>query len=180
LRPTPRRWATVGEHDDLTARLREHADRVAGGGPSDPNYDPETLSLEHEAADALDSLEADLERARFHYVTERDVRNGRLVEQVERLYRERDELAATVERVRAIHQPVDEEAEVWADGPGEDLHDQFVCSDDPSACLGHLTTIKVCRECGYEHDGEQPIFRGWPCPTIKALGADTEVTPDGK
>jgi hypothetical protein len=139
----------VTEHDDLTARLRKPR-QVWVNGNAMTIMDPDDVYRDmHEAADLIDSLT-----------------------------RERDELAATVERVRAIHQPVDEEAEVWADGPGEDLHDQFVCSDDPSACLGHLTTIKVCRECGYEHDGEQPIFRGWPCPTIKALGADTEEVDD--
>jgi len=41
----------------LASQLREHADRVAGDGPSGANYDPETLSLEHQAADELLRLE---------------------------------------------------------------------------------------------------------------------------
>ena len=41
---------------DLAPRLREHADRVAGGGPSNANYDPETLEIEHDAADEIERL----------------------------------------------------------------------------------------------------------------------------
>lgn len=40
----------------LPDRLREHADRIAGGGPSESTYDPETLTLEHEAADEIERL----------------------------------------------------------------------------------------------------------------------------
>ena len=40
----------------LVLQLREHADRVAGVGPSEPNYDPETLTLEHAAADEIGRL----------------------------------------------------------------------------------------------------------------------------
>jgi hypothetical protein len=76
---------------------------------------------------------------------------------------------ARIGKAMELHKPIEEEVEVWADGPGEDLHDQFLCSDDPAACLGHLTTILVCQECGYEHDGDSAIFRPWPCPTVKAL-----------
>ena len=46
--------------DDLVQRLREHADRVAGGGPGDATYDPETLALEHEAADEIERLRAEV------------------------------------------------------------------------------------------------------------------------
>lgn len=68
----------------------------------------------------------------------------------------------------ALHQPVDEDAEVWVDGPGEDTHAEMFpdCVD----CDGHTVTIPVCRECGYGHDGEIPIYRAWPCPTARALG----------
>lgn len=41
----------------VVAELREHADRVAGGGPSDSNYDPDTLVLMHNAADRLTKAE---------------------------------------------------------------------------------------------------------------------------
>lgn len=49
---------------DLVQRLREHADRVAGGWPSDKNYDPETLEIEHDAADEIERLRALEEAAR--------------------------------------------------------------------------------------------------------------------
>ena len=39
-----------------TQRIREHANRVAGGFPSDKNYDPETLEIEHDAADEIERL----------------------------------------------------------------------------------------------------------------------------
>lgn len=53
----PDEWWEWVRKPGLAQRLREHADRVAGGGPSDSNYDPETLMLEHEAADALERLQ---------------------------------------------------------------------------------------------------------------------------
>ena len=49
---------------DLANHLREHADRVAGGGTGEPEYDPETLVLEHDAADRIEALEAEVERLR--------------------------------------------------------------------------------------------------------------------
>lgn len=54
---TPNQINTTNvESGDIVARLREHADRVAGGGPSDGNYDPETLEIEHDAADEIKRL----------------------------------------------------------------------------------------------------------------------------
>jgi FtsZ-binding cell division protein ZapB len=47
---------------DLVEHLREHADRMAGDGPSGSAYDPETLALEHDAADRIEALEAEVER----------------------------------------------------------------------------------------------------------------------
>ena len=41
---------------NLVLRLREHADRVAGGGCSESSYDPETLQIEHDAADEIERL----------------------------------------------------------------------------------------------------------------------------
>jgi hypothetical protein len=40
----------------LVDHLREHAGRIAGGGPGDENYDPETLDVEHGAADMISGL----------------------------------------------------------------------------------------------------------------------------
>lgn len=70
---------------------------------------------------------------------------------------------------RAIHTPVTEEAEVWIDGPGEDTHrEQFPdCTD----CEGHTIEMRVCSECGYDHDGDTALYRSWPCPTFVALDA---------
>jgi hypothetical protein len=41
---------------DLISRLQQHADHVAGDGPSGAAYDPETLDLEHNAADMIERL----------------------------------------------------------------------------------------------------------------------------
>jgi hypothetical protein len=70
------------------------------------------------------------------------------------------------ERISEIHQPVTEEAEIWADGVGADRHAELFpdCID----CEGHTIAMEVCSECGYSHDGEQPLYRAWPCPTIRA------------
>ena len=71
--------------------------------------------------------------------------------------------------LRVIHVPYDEEVEVW---PHHDGHDELFpdCTVEDD-CEGHLTTIQVCRECGHDHDGESPVFRLWPCPTIRLLEA---------
>jgi len=42
---------------ELVDHLREHANREAGGNPSDDDYDPETLAVEHDAADEIDRLQ---------------------------------------------------------------------------------------------------------------------------
>jgi len=49
---------------ELVEHLREHADQVAGDGPSGSAYDPETLALEHDAADRIEALEAEVEDER--------------------------------------------------------------------------------------------------------------------
>lgn len=65
-------------------------------------------------------------------------------------------------RIRARHQPVSEEAEIWADSDVEHHAELFPdCTD----CEGHTVPMQVCRECGYDHDGDQPVYREWPCPT---------------
>lgn len=82
----------------------------------------------------------------------------------ERSCSDRDRLTAALE---SIHHPVEEDAEVWADGD-ESLHAEMFpdCRGD---CGGHDITIQVCAECGYEHDGDYPMFRRWPCPTARAV-----------
>lgn len=67
----PNSVEVVGSEDshspaDLVARLREHADRVAGDGPSGSHYDPETLALEHEAADMIERLRKTLAKGGCH------------------------------------------------------------------------------------------------------------------
>ena len=72
--------------------------------------------------------------------------------------------------ISALHTPVEEESEVWADNDTtEALHDERFPDCDPTACDGHSITILVCSECGYTHDGEMPVFRVWPCATMRAL-----------
>jgi len=75
----------------------------------------------------------------------------------------------------ALHSPQYQEVEVWIDGPGEEIHEARW--PDCHECQGHMVAMRVCTECGYEHDGESPVFRPWPCPTLEALQA---VLPDEK
>lgn len=76
----------------------------------------------------------------------------------------------------ALHQPMDEEVESWADDERPEEHDRRFpecpgcASDDGRGCEGHTFTMQVCRECGYEHNGDYPTYRPWPCPTLVALG----------
>ena len=86
------------------------------------------------------------------------------------------EYVALTERLRELHKPYDEEAEVWDD---DDRHNERFpdCPGYPD-CDGHLVTVQVCSECGHSHDGEQPIYRAWPCPTIAAFAdPDPDTTP---
>lgn len=83
-----------------------------------------------------------------------------------------DGLRDLVTTIEKIHQPVDEEAEFWAESGRDDgaEHDRrFPDCPGGDRCEGHTATIHVCTECGYEHDGETPIYRAWPCPTIRAI-----------
>ena len=48
--------AACARIDAIVRRLREHADRTAGGGPSERNYDPETLDIKHDAANCIEEL----------------------------------------------------------------------------------------------------------------------------
>lgn len=87
--------------------------------------------------------------------------------------RERDTLAARVEQLEAAirerHTAEQQEAEVWwGDADHDERFPECPSGDD---CEGHVCTITVCSECGYTHDGETPIFRQWPCPTVAALEA---------
>lgn len=78
------------------------------------------------------------------------------------------------DRLMAIHHPVKEEVERYHrddDLPGPCPTPDQRWPADP--CPGHTMTEKVCAECGYSHDGESPVFRIWPCPTIKALDEAT-------
>lgn len=69
-------------------------------------------------------------------------------------------------RIEQLHAPEDQEAEVWW---GDADHDQrFPDCPSEDDCEGHVCTITVCSQCGYAHDGEAPIFRQWPCPTVRA------------
>lgn len=78
--------------------------------------------------------------------------------------------AALVAVVAALHRPMDEEVEVWADGEDPDEHDRRFpeCQD----CEGHTYTMQVCQECGYTHNGETPAYRPWPCATLRAAHID--------
>lgn len=72
-------------HDtqDLVGRLREHADRVAGGSCGEPTYDPETLSLEHEAADEVSRLRAALDACHKVIVTAQAAQPNHLTKTVD-------------------------------------------------------------------------------------------------
>jgi rubrerythrin len=79
-------------------------------------------------------------------------------------------MSALADRLREIHSPRAEGAEVWVDGPGEQTHRELFpdCTD----CEGHEIEVQVCSECGYDHDGDTAFFRSWPCPTITALDGE--------
>lgn len=78
-----------------------------------------------------------------------------------------------LDAIKKLHAPEGQEAEVWW---GDGAHDQrFPDCPGGDDCEGHVCTITVCSECGYTHDGETPIFRQWPCPTLRAVEA---VLPD--
>ena len=86
-----------------------------------------------------------------------------LVEQVDRL----------AERIKALHTPVEEEAECWGDGD-EDMqrdHAERFPHCDPTGCDGHTYRLMVCTECGYTNhsDVDGVWFRPWPCPTLRAF-----------
>lgn len=70
-------------------------------------------------------------------------------------------------RIRDLHTPVEEETELW---PGDELHDERWPDCTMEVCIGHIETIQVCSECGYEHDGDRLVFRAWPCPALRAAG----------
>lgn len=80
-----------------------------------------------------------------------------------------------VQAIVALHQPMDEEVESWADDEHPEEHDRRFpecpgCdSNDGRGCEGHTFTTQVCDECGYTHDGDYPRYRPWPCPTLLAL-----------
>lgn len=82
-------------------------------------------------------------------------------------------LREITDRLRAIHYPTPEEAEWWIDDENPAEHNrrfpqcEALTSGNDRACTGHTGTILVCRECGYEHDGDGAFFRSWPCPTAK-------------
>lgn len=74
------------------------------------------------------------------------------------------------DRLRKMHAPTDEEAEFWADDENTDEHNKrFLDCSGGNACEGHSAKVQVCVECGYGHDGDQPTYRFWPCPTATAV-----------
>jgi len=122
------------------------------------------------AADRVAERDADVSAgavartvAMSHIAAERDA---------ERAARERAEAEARQlrEAIGDRHTPEEQQAEVWW---GDADHDQrFPHCPSGDDCEGHVTTITVCSECGYTHDGETPIFRQWPCPTLAAAVAE--------
>jgi hypothetical protein len=80
-----------------------------------------------------------------------------------------DECGVCLERVLALHHPVDEEAEVWSDDP---MHASQFPECDPERCCAHVVTVQVCAECGHTYDDERVVYRPWPCPTYRAARGD--------
>lgn len=86
-------------------------------------------------------------------------------------------LADALNRVRALHTPVTEEAECWADGDENQQREHAErfpgCRE---SCEGHLYEMQVCTECGYTTgDSEGVYYRAWPCATLRALDAPAPV-----
>lgn len=83
-------------------------------------------------------------------------------------------LTKTLMQIARMHHAGKEEAEFFYDSnDGPSSHCLPSCTY--ANCEGHLVMIDVCNECGYEHDGEQPVFRSWPCPTYLAVEAAMET-----
>jgi hypothetical protein len=71
------------------------------------------------------------------------------------------EYGALVAAIDALHHPMKQEIERWpADG------------FDPPVLAACFVEIEVCVECGYDFDGDYPVFRPWPCPTWRAAHID--------
>lgn len=84
-----------------------------------------------------------------------------------------DVMAALV----ALHAPVMEEVECWADEEnGPEVHaERFPeCpgNDDPHRCDGHSYQFRTCSECGQVGAPDEVMFRPWPCATLVAVGFD--------
>lgn len=76
---------------------------------------------------------------------------------------------ALAAQLRALHTSEDIAAEFYCGTDGNPILEAD-CPGEPD-CPGHVRTIQVCRECGYEHDGDEAFYRPWPCPTIRAVDA---------
>lgn len=82
---------------------------------------------------------------------------------------ERDELRAALAAIAVLHEHThtEETDTELRDGEWHDI--------DP-------IDVIVCDECGYDNDGEYPLFRRYPCPTLRAVHAvlaRREGTDDG-
>lgn len=74
--------------------------------------------------------------------------------------------------LRQVHQPIDQEVELYCDYPDDADHPQLPDECDNAGtlgCVGHIVTEPCCQECGYDWDGDTLFLRPWPCPTIRAL-----------
>lgn len=86
---------------------------------------------------------------------------------VSALIAERDALADILDAVRAVHGPVDTEAEFYCHDERGDAADEGCASFDE--CPGHMLPVTVCAECGHGHEDGYPMYRPWPCPTVELL-----------
>ena len=85
------------------------------------------------------------------------------------------EALAAIPQVRSVldlHTPFDTEAEFYChDDRGRDADEGCASFDE---CPGHMIQMRVCSECGHDHEDSYPMYRPWPCPTVRALTGDTE------
>lgn len=79
-------------------------------------------------------------------------------------------------RALGLHHPMRVEVEKWHD-EGVDYGLPGDCPD--GECNGHIVTLTVCDECGYDEGDGTVHYHLWPCPTTRALDLDPESGAGG-
>lgn len=73
------------------------------------------------------------------------------------------------DRIIHRHVPFDQEVELYCH---DDTHAAYEGPEQRASfdrCGGHPVDVPVCAECGHDDDGDGPVFRPWPCPTLRMI-----------